>query len=257
MLVTQLGALNKYSDPASDRASRAVDFYSITRELVRSGLDINRVYFSNIEFPDSPQTLRTVEEEKPLWEDPQKSLLDWAAFLCDQGLVLDSFSNEAVTILIHSILLLEYHSPETLRTYTNEIFLLCLLKADVSIRHPKTGMQALHILLFTKWSADLSPHIIDVAYILIHFGGADVHAVVNGKLSPTIFAYLNGWWDEWLIVLDRCGLDCDELIRKENDFWGRTQFLSDGESTAVDTEDLCFRTSGIRRRPVVGDRFDE
>ena len=166
------------------------------------------------------------------------------------------------TILRLSVLEAFSFSAETAaRLCTNIVFLMCLLKADVSYRDETTGQQALHVLTYFEWSAELSPQFINIAYILIHFGGADVHAIDCYKVSPTAYAYRHGWWNEWLIVLDRCGFNCNEVIRKENDFAKKIQFLGNGESTAIDTEDLSVLTSDTarrrRRRPVVGDRLDD
>ena len=249
--------MKDYSSPTSDRVSCAADFYSTTRELVRSGLSLNDTL---LEFPDSLDLITILyvsEKEKSLWEDPQKSLLDWTAFLCDQGIRFDGMRSENLTNIIRS-----FHSFDktAARMLTNVIFLMCLLKADVSLRDEATGRQALHVLTNVEWSADFSPHFINIAYILIHFGGADVHAIDYHKFSPTAYAYLRGWWNEWLIVLDRCGFDCNEVIRKAIDVAEKILFLGNGESTAIDTKDLSTSTSDTaitRRRPVVGDRLDD
>ena len=152
-----------------------------------------------------------------------------------------------------------YSDPEQVmetRSYT--VFLLCLMKVDLSLRTPQ-GMQALHILFFKEWSAEFSPHFIDLAYILIHFGGADISAVDDYNMSPTALAFLHGWRDEWVIVLDRCGLDHHAVLQKEMDRLRKIIHLGSGESTSVDTEDLIFQASGdvTRRRAVVGDRLDD
>ena len=256
--------MEHYSTPTSDRVSCAADFYSTTRELVRSGLSLNDTL---LEFSDSLQTiatLRVCKQEKLWWEDPQKSLLDWTAFLCDQGVTYEGMRSQMlIIIIIRGLQALEgfsIFSETAARLSTNFVFLMCLLKADVSFRQEVTGRQALHVLTICEWSAEFSPHFINIAYILIHFGGADVHAIDYDKFSPTAHACRHGWWNEWLIVLDRCGFDCHEVFRKEIDFVMKILFLGNSESTAIDTEDLIILTSNTattRRRPVVGDRLDD
>lgn len=198
-----------------------------------------------------------------LWEDLQQSLLDWTTFLCDLGVNVDIVRGSTGATLLMVILLQapQINSPDfkqTMEERSNEVFLLCLLNADVSLRR-SSGCQALHTLLLNKWSAEFSPYFIDQAYILIHFGGADIFAVIDGNLSPTILAFDYGWWDEWEIVLERCGLDPIAAVQKEFDRWGKIEHLGDGESTAVDTQDLMFQPSGdvTRRKAAVGDRLDE
>ena len=263
MYTAQYGALEDYSTPTSDRVSCAADFYSTTRELVRSGLSLDD---GLLMFSDSPYQLVPLpvfEQEKPLWEDPPKSLLDWTAFLCDQGIRFDGTRSKMLEIHIlslHSLMSDSILDETAARDFTNTIFLMCLLKADVSLRDEATGRQALHVLTSVEWSAKFSPHFINIAYILIHFGGADVHAIDYHKLSPTVYACLRGWRNEWRIVLDRCGFDCKEVIRKDIDFVKKNQFLGNGESTAIDTKDLSTLTSDTattRRRHVVGDRLGD
>lgn len=146
-----------------------------------------------------------------------------------------------------------------LENNSNEVFLLCLFQADVSLRTDH-GLQALHTLVIrNKWSAEFSSHFIDLAYILIHFGGADVFAVMDDDNSPTTLAFRHGWWDEWEIVLERCGFDPNTVLRKEIDRLSKIIHLDRGESTAVDTEDLISHASEdvTRRKAIVGDRLDE
>ena len=263
MYTAQYGALEDYSTPTSDRFSCAADFYSTTRELVRSGLSLNDTLLECSDSPDLTTILYVFGQEKPLWDDPQKSLLDWTAFLCDQGITFDGMRSKMLKIHIlspHSLKSVSIVDETAARRCTNAIFLMCLLKADVSLRDEATGGQALHVLTSVEWSAEFSPHFINIAYILIHFGGADVHAIDYHKFSPTAYAYRHGWWNEWLTVWDRCGFDYNEVIRKELDFFEKNQSLGNGESTAIDTEDLRTLTSNTaitRRRPVMGDWLDD
>ena len=151
------------------------------------------------------------------------------------------------------------YTRKYMRRQANAIFILCMLKANVSIREPQTGKQALHILFSNHWSAEFSPYFMHIAYTLILYGGADVHAVDYYNFSSTAYAIQYGWWNEWLIVLDHCGIDPHEVCRKQIDSWDRSRFLGDGESTAVDSEDLSISNFDnlTRRRRVVGDRLDE
>ena len=245
-MAAQTGALVRYSTPAGDRYPCAVDYYSITRELIRSGLDLNDAL--------SDCLYKSSLLEKiglPVLEDSSKPLLDWVAFLRDQGLMIDHPHPRGYPVCMPQ-LLLQGHTKQDMRRRTNAVFILCLLEADVSIREATTGMQALHFLFLNPWSAELSLHVIDLAYILVHFGGADVHALDYLYESPTTWAFEHGWENEWLIVLDRCGFDPIEVLMKE------IELLRKNQSTAIDTEDLSIPKSDFSlRRPVVGDRLDE
>ena len=151
----------------------------------------------------------------------------------------------------------EGYNQADMRRRTKAVFILCLLKADVSSREATTGMQALHFLFWKPWSAELSSHVIDLAYILIRFGGADIHAHDYENRSPTIWALESGWENEWKIVLDRCGFLPNEVLNKEIEFLRKILSLGNGESTAIDTEDLSIPKSVLPRRRVVGARLDE
>ena len=253
MFMTQLCALNQYSAHAGDKFPWAVDYYSITRELIRSGLDLNDALPYFLSSPDLFQ-----EQEQPYLEDPSKPLLSWAAFVRDQGLMVDLLGIEGFPVWM-PYLFLQGRNEEDIRRRKNAVYVLCLLEADVSIREAKSGMQALHWLFLNPWGAELSLHVQDLAYILVHFGGADIHAVDYENESPTTYAFRCGWMDEWGIVLDRCGFDRHEVLAKTVDFWEKIRFFGNGESTAIDTEDLNipkFVSSSSRRR-VVGARLDE
>lgn len=173
---------------------------------------------------------------------------------------MDVWDNTNTETLLGSLIAPQSFNSEfeqVMEFCSNAVFLLCLMKADLSLRTPQ-GMQALHILFLNKWSAEFSPHFINLAYILIHFGGADIFAFDDFR-SATTLAFLHGWRDEWTIVLDRCGLDPLAVFEKELDRVSRIIHLGSGETTAVDTGDLIFQASGdvTRRKPVVGDRLDD
>lgn len=253
MSLTQKMALKQYLAPAGKKLPWAVDYYSITRELICSGLDLNDAFSGALISP-----YRLERQEQPFLEDPSKPLLDWAAFLRDQGLVVGNVGKEGLPVCFPH-LSLRSHDERDMRWHTKAVLMLCFLKADVSIREAETGMQALHFLFAANlWSAELSSYVMNLAYILVHFGGADVHAVDYYNNSPTMYAFWSGWEKEWEIVLDRCGFGLDEVVIKEIERLHKTRFLGNGESTAIDTEDLSIPSSAfLSRRRVVDARLDE
>ena len=254
MSMAQKKAFEQYSASAGDGFPWAVDYHSITRELILSGLDLNDAFSYCLEF----QCL-SKRQEQPVLEDPSKPLLDWVAFLRDQGLVVDNVDKEGFPVCLPH-LFLKNDDQRELRSYTNTVLILCLLNADVSIREATTGMQALHVLFAVNyWSAELSSYVIYLAYTLVHFGGADIHAVDYDNNSPTMYAFWSGWEKEWEIVLDRCGFDLDEVVDKEIERLHKTCFLGNGESTAIDTEDLSIPNAAFpsRRKGFVDARLDE
>ncbi len=252
----QVHCLIESSTPAS-KISRICDYCSVTRALIRSGCDLydafNDPYLILLTVA---LALRNLRLESPCWEDPQESLVEWSTFLCSQGVKLSD------TLLIENLFLPHIDSSnfeQIMQERTLTVFLLCMLKADASFREERCGWQALHVLLLNDWSSELSPHFINLAYILIHLGGADVSAPDYEGSTPTIYAFINGWEDEWEIVLDRCGIDYEELFIEEIDRLRKKQRLGGGESSAVDTEELVVKYPGpvTRRRPVAGDRLDD
>ena len=253
MFAAQSNALEQYRAPTGDKFPWAVDYYSITRELIRSGLDLNDALPLLSSCTDLFQ-----EQEQHFLEDPSKPLLDWLAFLRDQGLNVDLLGYRYFPVCM-PYFSLEGRDEGDIRLLKNAVYVLCLLKANVSIREPKYGMQALHILFLNDWSAELSLHVIDLAYILVHFGGADIYAVDYENRSPTFNALIKGWQNEWGIVLDRCGFDLEEVLAKSIDIWEKIRFFGNGESTAIDTEDLNIPklVSLSSRRRVVRARLDE
>lgn len=142
---------------------------------------------------------------------------------------------------------------------THRAFMLCLLGADVSVRAPLGGLQALHILCgLGSWSAVLSNHFVDLACILIKFGNADVSAVTNDGWCPTGLAYWRGWKEEWKTALGLCGYDPEEVVRTAVERWQKHGSVGLGESTAVDVEDFVTSWSGIsRRKNITGDRLTD
>ena len=223
------------------------DYYATIRAFIRAGCDVVDAF-------EDLLGMLVIGIRGSLWEDPQQSLVDWTTFLCDLGMNVNS-TTSLMSVLENP----EIIPPEVMEYRSNMVFLSCLLKADVSLR-TTGGFQALHLLIWSnKWSAEFSPHFIDLAYILIRFGGADVYACDKNNDSPTMLALELGWLDEWVIVLFRCGLDPVTVIRKDIDRINKFRRLGDGESTAVDTEDLVSQVSGAMtlRRSVVGDRLDD
>ncbi len=253
MKIAQYYFLIEFLLPASKRMG---DYYSITRALIRSGCDLDYVLDDPSIMWAVPVFIRDLQMERPCWEDPPESLVEWSNFLCSQGVKLSD------TLLIENLFLPHIDSSnfeQIMQERTLTVFLLCMLKADASFREERCGWQALHVLLLNDWSSELSPHFINLAYILIHLGGADVSAPDYEGFTPTIYAYLGGWWDEWKMVLDRCGIDYEELFIEEIDRSRKKQRLGGGESSAVDTEELVDKFPGpvTKRRPVAGDRLDD
>ena len=191
------------------------------------------------------------------------ALLNWAQFLCDLGLDVNDMSvfqheDQILTPLMMNVLL----ESSTASGNVVAVLLLCILGADVSIRDPDRGYQALHLVFSAKYSVDTSLPAQDLVYILIHYGGADPWATTFDGFSPTDLAYLNGWMKEWITACERCGISKETLLSKENERQLKSLYLGDGESTAIDTHDLtpisleAFKTLK-RRRPVAGDRLME
>ena len=255
MTLAQFYCLIESSTPAS-KISRICDYCSVTLALIRSGCDLYDAFDDHhFILLTVARTLLDLRLESPCWEDPQESLVEWSNFLCSQGVKLSD------TLLIGYLVLPQIGSSdfeEGMQNRTITIFLLCMLKADVSFREARHGWQALHVLL-NEWSAEMSPHFINIAYILIHFGGANVLAPDYRGFSPTDYAFRNGWRNEWKMVLDRCGLDVNEVLEKDLELWRKQQRLGDGESSAVDTEELLvnYPSPVTRRRPLAGDRLDD
>ena len=63
----------------------------------------------------------------------------------------------------------------------------------------------------------MSPHFIELDYVLIRFEGADLSALTYDGDSPSLMAYAMGWWSEWVIALDRSGLDPDVPITQDGE----------------------------------------
>ena len=239
-------------------------YYAVLRALIRSGCDLDEVSdnFWAVRSLCGNLYLSTKLDER-WWEAPPAFILDWASFLCSLGFNVNRLDDRGYTLLIDQILSTrfklmgdsEYYREVSIGT----VFMLCLLKADTSIREPEQGWQALHFVLNNEWSAELSSHVMDLAYILIRYGDADVSAFTYDGDSPSSLAYRNGWWDEWVTALERCGIDVNAVVEKHNQLWQEFQLLNGGKSTAIDTDDLVSTNlSGfIRRKAIVGDRLED
>ena len=190
--------------------------------------------------------------------------LNWARVLCDLGLDVNDTSlfprdPEMLTPLMGNVLLSVSSGSQG---SVMVVFLLCILGADVSIRHIDAGLQALHMALFANYSVEASPCVEDLIYILIHYGGADPWATTSQGDSPTVLAYRYGWMEEWIVACERCGISKETLLAKERQRRLESKYLGDGESTAIDTDDLNPNILGAgetlkRRRRVAGDRLME
>ena len=96
----------------------------------------------------------------------------------------------------------------------------------------------------------------EIAYILIHYGGADISACTYDGLSPTSLAVTNGCWKEWIIVLKCCGYKPRDVWLNELKRLQKFLKIGNGDSTAVDSDELLepLRNTVIRRNSVKGDR---
>ncbi|KAG6989773.1 amidase [Physcia stellaris] len=194
----------------------------------------------------------------------ENDFLNWAQFLCDLGLDLNDMSvfqredTMFTPLMVNVLLSVSSRSPGNVMA----VFLFCILGVDVSMREPVHGAQALHMVFWIEHSVEASPIIKDLAYILIHYGGADPWATTFGGVSPTNIAYHFGWMEDWIIACERCGISKKTLLSKERQRRLESQYLDDGDSTAVDTDDLtpitleAFETLK-KRKPIIGDRLME
>ena len=193
---------------------------------------------------------RSIDEP---WKDKK---LSSTSFLIEQGLDVNGIDEAGMTTLMSLILKVECEENYA-EIFPRMVHLLCLLNADVSIRTPKYGLQALHLLLVKKWSAKFAPLLMEIAYILIHVGGADVSACTYNGLSVSYLALGRGWSQEWNHVLNRCGYNLDDVYMNDLKRERKYQKIGDGDSTAVDTDDILepLGTTVIRRTNVTGDRL--
>ena len=203
-----------------------------------------------------------IQRYKVILKRPPNALLHWLSFLSDQDLDVNNIDDEGFTPLMNKIFAIAHPDPSTdlSQKATLVVLALCLLKADVSIRTPDSGMQALHM-LFESSKNVLSTYVfMDLAYVLIRYGGADVHVTTTDGFSPLVYACSNGWQDEWYMVLRRCGFSWDEYITKERQCLGRFRYHhGNGDSTAIDTNDLSRNDSETvtKRKPFIGDSLGQ
>ena len=190
------------------------------------------------------------------WETTRSLLLSSTSFLIEQGLDVNEADDAGMTTLMNLIVMFDLYA-EHAESAPDTVFLLCLLKANVSFREPKFGYQALHLLLSRKWEAKSAPLVMEIAYILIHYGGADISAYTYTFLTPSILAAHWGWWEEWKIVLNRCGYNPDDVLLDELERTQKYEKIGNGQSTAVDTDHILepLVTTVTRRNAGSGDRL--
>ncbi|KAL8793252.1 MAG: hypothetical protein Q9195_004188 [Heterodermia aff. obscurata] len=198
---------------------------------------------------------------KAILERPPDTLLHWLSFLFDQGLDVNNIDDRGFTLLMKQILSIinpDRSSPFD-RGATLVVLALCLLKVDVSIRLPGTGWQALHMLFYASRNVVGTSTFSDLAYVLIRYGGADVHATTYDGASPLLHAVKTDWRDEWFMVLRRCRISLSEYLTKEVQCLHRFHYLGNGDSTALDTNDQLLNDSETvtKRKPLKGDRLEE
>ena len=251
MLLTQSASLVQSFD-AGKKSPRIVDYHATTRTLIRSGcdLEISSDYLKGL-VPRLPSHPWLAQIEKPIWEYLQRALVDCAIFLCDQGLKVDSFRPLDFLLLWKWITTPGIHSSvleSTLKESTHTVFLECLLEVDYfSIGREDGVWQGVDIFKVNQRSAKFAVHFLYLACILIHFGCADTSA-------STMLGFRPEWWNEWMIVLEHCGFGDKKAPQKEK----KPRFLGNGESTAVDTDDLVQDSGSVtRRRTAAGDRLED
>ncbi|KAL8836176.1 MAG: hypothetical protein Q9170_003029 [Blastenia crenularia] len=195
-------------------------------------------------------------------EHPPDTLLGWVSFLSDLDLNVDEIDEIGLTPLMLRIPFLisqDLDSPVSQRAIL-QVLWLCLSGAAVSIREPLYGAQALHWLFFYVGERSLSTsQFSDLAYILIRYGSADVHATMDDGRSPQDLAVHSGRQAEWEQVLRRCGIDPDDVYAEESRRLHRVEYVGEGDSTAIDTDDLpSIYSENIRqRKAIVGDRLEK
>ena len=188
------------------------------------------------------------DSERCLWRDVQDSILEWRSLLKEQGLdfthlnavvTIDGFSCSKMigplTDLVHRE---EPGSLQDMRRVANVIFLMCLFEIGLSIETSPYGFQPLHFLMILPKSPEISKFWADIAYILVHFGHADVSAKTALELTPTMVALQFGWFEEWVGVLEQCGIDVITIIAQDLTCCAKHKRLGSGESSVIDTEDI-------------------
>ena len=236
---------SEFKDSSSGRELRSAAGYEL-----KAGLESGKEPEESA--PGGPKMIR------------ENDFLNWAQFLCDLGLDLNDMSvfqredTMFTPLMVNVLLSVSSRSPGNVMA----VFLFCILGVDVSMREPVHGAQALHMVFWIEHSVEASPIIKDLAYILIHYGGADPWATTSRGDSPTVLAYRYGWMEEWVTACERCGISKETLFSKELQRQLECLCLDDGESTAIDTDDLTpnILEAGEtlkRRRRVAGDRLME
>ena len=233
---------------------RHPDYSSFIRNLRHSGLEIDK----NGKIRDFLRRLgRDHHHERgkdETWETMHDSFFSSTRFLVEQGLDVNENDDARVTTLMRLILTID-DEGQSAEGIPETVFYMCLLNANVSIRDPKFGYQALHLLLLTEWSAESAPLVMEIAYILIHYGGADVYACDYDDLSASMLAIREGWWEEWETVLNRCGYNPYGVLLSDYERLQKSEKIGDGCSTTVDTDDILEPIGTVTRRKTVnGDR---
>ena len=240
MSVAQLVSLQIASSPNIKR--QCSGYFTTTRILIRSGCDLDEAYR---DLWTGAMIDGWIDQIGCLWKDVPKRLLDWSSFLHELG--LDATSKRIAGESISWILLQDYllGGPENSKKQeevANKIFLTCLLKPDLSLPFPPLGIPALQLLMTRKWSPELSPHFIDLAYILVHFGHAGVRSCYYNDFSPMLCACVNGWFKEWVTVLCKCEIDPHTVFWPDIEYYYgcKDEHYEIGESSAVDMGDLSL-----------------
>ena len=238
-------------------ASEHIDDTSFIRNLRHNGAEfkeydkaIRLLIYLNAYPIDEREYLQNLEMTR-------NSLFSLTSYLVGQGWDVNEIDDSGMTMLMRYIDVISLDADFFESAPVGAVLFLCLLNADVSIRTRRYGSQALHILFSWEWSAKYAQDLTMIAYILIHYGGADIYACDYDGLTPTTQAVENGWWEEWATVLKRCGYNPDDVYQYDFERLQKSQKIGDGESTAVDTDDILefLDTTVTRRKTAKGDRL--
>ena len=265
----QKRALVEACSPTLYGKSDYTDHFLTTRILLgQTQCDLGEIYGDVASMSALVHVCSKQQDGGRFYKNPPKSLLDWISFLRTNA--FDADTGETATSALYYYLFSHLQSgnakdPHQLSEEVDAIFLLCLLRADVT--QPRAlGAQALHYVMMNKWSLALSPYVTELAYVLVRYGHADVYAREDNGFSVSDFAVFRGWYEEWFAVLIQCGFDLDDLLQEHLEYCDKVRRSGGGESSAVDTEDLTslseqvgLLTSGaVRRRKLnVGAGSDE
>ena len=249
----------------------------ITRLFLRNGCDIHEAYqlplekhpFQSFLYPIEGAVESPGKSEEPIWRDKSHSINIWLHFLSDQNVDGDFAETASVLMsgstLLQGTIIAQSFKPElykreiTKAKFTEAIFMLCSLGANVSARLPDSGAQPLHLVAEVPYSLEDSFHCTAQFEILLKFG-ADPCARDGLGRTVTHIACSSGWKQQWFQALCECNKAkvVIEQIRAELAGW-KDAPLDDAIRTGVDVSDLSKPSlEGLSRRIAArGDRLDD